>query len=53
MTAVLGDFNAKSQYWWKNDITSLKNSMVDNVMSNYGLYQLVQVLSLLNKTKQE
>ena len=42
MTSVLGDFNAKSHNWCKNDITSHEAFMTDVVMSNYGLHQLIQ-----------
>ena len=35
MISVLGDFNAKSNNWHKNDITSYEGSMVDPVTSNY------------------
>ena len=42
MISVLGDFNAKSNNWCKNDITSYEGSMIDAVTSNYGLHQLIQ-----------
>ena len=42
MTAFLGDFNAKSNIWCKADITSLKGSKIDTIMSNHGLNQLIQ-----------
>ena len=42
MISLLGDFNAKSNNWCKNDITSHKGSMIDAVTSNYGLHQLIQ-----------
>ena len=42
MISVLGDFNAKSNNWCKNDITSHEGSMVDTVTSNCGLHQLIQ-----------
>ena len=42
MISVLGDFNAKSDNWCKNDITSHEGSMIDAVTSNYGLHQLIQ-----------
>ena len=40
--SVFGDFNAKSNNWCKNDITSHEGSMIDAVTSNYGLHQLIQ-----------
>ena len=42
LTVVLGDFNAKSNNWCKADITSLKGSKIDTIMSNHGLNQLIQ-----------
>ena len=41
MISVLGDFNAKSNNWCKNDITSHEGSMIDAVTSNYGLHRLI------------
>ena len=48
MTVVLGDFNAKSNNWYKAEITSLeqmnKFAMIDTIASsNYGLNQLIQL----------
>ena len=42
MISVSGDFNAKSNNWCKNDITSNEGSMIDAVTSNYGLHQQIQ-----------
>ena len=42
MISVLGDFNAKSNNWCKNDITPHEGSMIDAVTSNYRLHQLIQ-----------
>ena len=42
MTSVLGDFNAKTNIWCKNDTTSHEGSMIDVVTSNYKLRQLIQ-----------
>ena len=42
MISVLGDFNAKSHNWCKNNVTSHEGSMIDAVTSNYGLHQLIQ-----------
>ena len=41
MTVVLGDFNAKSNNWYKNDITSSECSKIDAIASGYGLNQLI------------
>ena len=40
--SVLGDFHTKSNSWHNNDSTSHEGSMIDTVMSNYGLHQLIQ-----------
>ena len=42
MVSVLGDFNAKSNNWCKNDVTSHEDSMIDAVTSNSVLHQLTQ-----------
>ena len=42
MISVLGDFNANSNNWCKNDITSHEGSMTDGLTSNYRLHQLIQ-----------
>ena len=42
MISVLGDFNAKSINWCKNDTTSHEGSIIDAVTSHYGLCQLIQ-----------
>ena len=49
MISVLGDFDAKSNNWCKNDITSHEGSMIDDVTSNYRLHQLIrEPTSILN-----
>ena len=47
MISVLGNFNAKSNNWCKNDITFHESSMIDAVTSNYGLHQLIQEPTLI------
>ena len=42
MISLLDDFNAKSNNWCKNDITSHEGSMSNAVTCNYGLHQLIQ-----------
>ena len=42
MISVLGDFNANSNNWCKNDINSNEGSRTDAVTSNCGLHQLIQ-----------
>ena len=45
MISLLGDFNAKSNNWCKNDITSQEISIINAVGSNYGLHELIQELT--------
>ena len=42
MISVGDDFNAKSNNWCENDTTSHESSIIDTVMSNFGLHQLIQ-----------
>ena len=42
MTIVLGEFNAKSNNWYKSDIISLEGSKVDTIVNSYDLNQLIQ-----------
>ena len=42
MAVVLGDFIAKSKNWCNTGITSLEGSMIDTIVSSYGLNQLIQ-----------
>ena len=42
MISALGDFNAKSNNWCKNNTTSHEGSMTDAVTSNYRLHKLIQ-----------
>ena len=42
MISVLGDFNTKSNNWWRNDTTSYEGSLTDVVKINYGLHQIIQ-----------
>ena len=42
MIFVLGDFNVKSNNWCRKYYTFHEGSMIDDVMSNYGLHQLIE-----------
>ena len=35
---LLGDFNAKSSAWCKNDITATKGKAIENISSQFGLH---------------
>ena len=35
-----GDFNARSQSWWLDDITSFEGSHTDSLTTTYGFHQL-------------
>ena len=41
MDVAVGDFNAKSQTWFKNGKTSYEGSKLDTLTCSYGLYQLI------------
>ena len=38
---ILGDFNARSKLWWKNDVNKNEGTRMDAPSSSYGLYQLI------------
>lgn len=38
---MLGDFNARSKSWWKNDANTNKGARIDVVASSYGLYEFI------------
>ena len=40
-TVILGDFNARSQSWWSDDITSFEGSHIDSLTTTYGFHQLI------------
>ena len=41
LTVILGDFNARSQSWWSDDITSYEGSHIDSLTTTYGFHQLM------------
>ena len=41
LTVALGDFDAKSQTWFKNDKTSYEGSKLDALTFSHGLHQLI------------
>ena len=41
LTVVLGDFNAKSNLWYKNDKKTYEGSKIDGIASQFGLHQLI------------
>ena len=40
-TVILGDFNARSQSWWSDDIISFEGSHIDSLTTTYGFHQLI------------
>ena len=44
---ILGDFNAKSNLWWNNDIASNEGSQIDSLATTYGLQQLISDPTLI------
>ena len=41
LTTVTGDFNAKSNIWYKHDKTSFKGSTIESIITQFGLHQLI------------
>ena len=41
LVTKIGDFNAKSSYWWSGDKTSQEGLQIDSLTSFYGLHQLI------------
>ena len=41
LTVVTGVFNAKSNFWYKNDKTTYEGSKIDGIASQFGLHQLI------------
>ena len=41
LVVLLGDFNAKSSNWCKNDITTTESKATENISSQVGLHQMI------------
>ena len=41
LTIILDDFNARSNDWWPDDITSPEGSHINSLITLYGLDQLI------------
>ena len=41
LTVVLGDFNAKSNLWFKGDKARYEGSKIDGITSTFGLQQII------------
>ena len=41
LVVVLCDFNAKSSKWCKNDIIRVEDKAIENISSQFGLYQVI------------
>ena len=41
LIAAIGDFNAKTTNWYKNDTTSYEGLKIDGITSQFGLQQLI------------
>ena len=41
LIVALGDFNAKTTNWYKNDINSYEGLKIDTITSQFGLQQLI------------
>ena len=42
LTVILGDFNAKSNLWYNNDITTYEGSKIGGVSSQFALQQIIK-----------
>ena len=42
LIVILGDVNAKSSNWHKNDTTTYEGSKINAITSHFGLNQLIQ-----------
>ena len=41
LVVPLGDFNAKSSNWCKNDITTTESKAIENISSQFYLHQMI------------
>ena len=48
LSLVLGDFNAKNKVWFDQDNTTTERTIINDLMTQYGLTQIV---GLLRNTK--
>ena len=46
-TVILGGFNARSQAWYWDDITSYEGSNIDSLTTTYGFHQLISDITHL------
>ena len=42
LLVILGDFNIKSQNWYKHEKTTYESSNIDAITSQFGLQQLIK-----------
>ena len=47
LIVALGDFNAKTTNWYKNDINSYEGLKIDTITSQFGIQQLINKLTHL------
>ena len=41
LTIILGDFNARSSFWWKNDKITVEGAHLEALLSLHGFHQLI------------
>ena len=41
LVVLLGDSNMKSSNWYKNDITTTEGKAIENIVSQFGLHQMI------------
>ena len=49
LMVALGEFNAKSNSWYRNDSTDTEGSKIDILTSTFGFHQIINIL-LFNET---
>ena len=47
LVVLLGDFNAKSSNWCKNDTTTTEGKAIENITSQFGLHQMTDEPTLI------
>ena len=41
IAVLVGDFNAKCTNWYKHDTTNFEGITIDNILSHWGLYEVI------------
>ena len=49
LMVAVGDFNAQSNSWYRNDSTDTEGSKIDLLTSTFGFHQIINEATFLNK----